>query len=107
MNQPTGRYDGWWILSSLTSELMYAGYDKFNDTLGGKLPLTNSEKLNQDIYLDAMDKGEPPRDCRRLNAPREYDNENTKLYPRNERASRPYARKLKTTTHPHGQPSKP
>jgi len=57
MNQPTGRYDGWWILSSLTSELMYAGYDKFNDTLGGKLPLTNSEKLNQDIYLDAMDKG--------------------------------------------------
>ncbi|MGP5505558.1 hypothetical protein [Psychrobacter celer] len=24
---------------------------------------------------------EPPRDCRRLNAPREYDNENTKLYP--------------------------
>ena len=24
---------------------------------------------------------EPPRDCRRLNAPRAYDNENTKLYP--------------------------
>ena len=57
MNQPTGKYDGWWILSSLTSELMYAGYDKFNDTLGGRLPLTNSEKLNQDIYLDAMEKG--------------------------------------------------
>ena len=34
---------------------------------------------------------EPPQDCRILNAPREYDNENTKLYPRNERASRPYA----------------
>ena len=57
MNQPTGKYDGWWILSSLTSELMYAGYDKFNDTLGGKLPLTNSEKLNQDIYLEALEKG--------------------------------------------------
>ncbi len=28
-----------------------------------------------------MDVSEPPRDCRRLNAPREYDNENTKLYP--------------------------
>ena len=39
---------------------MYAGYDKFNDTLGGKLPLTNSEKLNQDIYLDAMDKVNRP-----------------------------------------------
>jgi len=24
---------------------------------------------------------EPPRDCRRLNFLREYDNENTKLYP--------------------------
>ena len=24
---------------------------------------------------------EPPRDCRILNAPREYDNENTELYP--------------------------
>ena len=60
MNQPTGKYDGWWILSSLTSELMYAGYDKFNDTLCGKLPLTNSEKLNQDIYLDAMDKVNRP-----------------------------------------------
>ena len=34
---------------------------------------------------------EPPRDCRRLNFLREYGNENTKLYPRNERASRPYA----------------
>lgn len=36
-------------------------------------------------------KAEPPRVCRRLNAPREYDNENTKLYPLNERAIRPYA----------------
>lgn len=42
MNQPTGKYDGWWILSSLTSELMYAGYDKFNDTLGGN-PATGGE----------------------------------------------------------------
>lgn len=57
MNPPTGKYDGWWILSSATSELMYAGYDKLNDILGGKLPLTNSEKLNQDIYLEAMGKG--------------------------------------------------
>ena len=56
-NPPTGKYDGWWILSSATSELMYAGYDKLNDILGGKLPLTNSEKLNQDIYLEAMGKG--------------------------------------------------
>ncbi|WP_298971574.1 hypothetical protein [uncultured Psychrobacter sp.] len=57
MNPPTGKYDGWWILSSATSELMYAGYDKLNDILGSKLPLTNSEKLNQDIYREAMDKG--------------------------------------------------
>ena len=31
---------------------------------------------------------EPPRDCRRLNFLREYDNENTKLYPRDQRTRR-------------------
>ena len=50
MNPPTGKYDGWWITTSLVSELMYAGYDKFNDIIGGYLPLSNSEKLNQDLY---------------------------------------------------------
>lgn len=50
MNPPTGRYDSGWITTSLVSELMYAGYDKFNDIIGGYLPLSNSEKLNQDLY---------------------------------------------------------
>ncbi|WOE32914.1 hemagglutinin repeat-containing protein [Acinetobacter sp. SAAs470] len=50
MNPPTGKYDSWWITTSLVSELMYAGYDKFNDIIGGYLPLSNSEKLNQDLY---------------------------------------------------------
>ena len=55
-HQPaTGKYDGWWIGTSLVSELMYAGYDKFNDLTGGLLPLSNSEKLNQDLYQYAKD----------------------------------------------------
>ena len=41
--------------------------------------------------ISAKELCEPPQDCRRLIFLREYDNENTKLYPRNERASRPYA----------------
>ena len=35
----------------------------------------------QVIILFAGLGSEPPRDCRRLNFLREYDNENTKLYP--------------------------
>ena len=58
MNPPTGQYDSWWILSSLPSELMYAAYDKLNDVSGGRfLPLSNAEKLNQDLYLQAQEQG--------------------------------------------------
>ncbi|PAT63453.1 hypothetical protein CIK80_13115 [Psychrobacter sp. JB193] len=34
-----------------------------------------------DSPLSVQVQSEPPRDCRRLNFLREYDNENTKLYP--------------------------
>ena len=58
MNPPSGQYDSWWILSSLPSELMYAGYDKLNDVTGGRfLLLSNAEKLNQDLYLQAQEQG--------------------------------------------------
>ncbi len=36
---------------------------------------------NKDQTQYWKDRLEPPRDCRRLNFLREYDNENTKLYP--------------------------
>ena len=38
-------------------ELLYAGYDKANDLLGGKLPLTSAEKTNQAIIDDARRNG--------------------------------------------------
>lgn len=60
MNPPTGDYkgwDGWKLATALPSELLYALYDKLNDSLfNGLLPLTNSEKLNQDVYLEAKAK---------------------------------------------------
>ncbi|SUT90267.1 Uncharacterised protein [[Actinobacillus] rossii] len=60
MNPPTGDYKGWggWKLATaLPSELLYAFYDKLNDSLfNGLLPLTNSEKLNQDVYLETKAK---------------------------------------------------
>ncbi|HDL5699810.1 TPA: hemagglutinin repeat-containing protein [Mannheimia haemolytica] len=40
-NRPTGNY---------VSELLYAAYDKTNDLLGGRLPLTTSEKANLKLY---------------------------------------------------------
>nr|WP_312266989.1 hemagglutinin repeat-containing protein [Neisseria sp.] len=53
MNPPTGKYEGWWLPTSLVSELMYVGYDQLNNKLfQGYLPKTNSEKLNQDIYRE-------------------------------------------------------
>lgn len=36
------------------SELLYAGYDKTNDLLGGRLPLTSAEKANLEIYKHAL-----------------------------------------------------
>ncbi|MDG6894663.1 hemagglutinin repeat-containing protein [Volucribacter amazonae] len=58
MNPPTGRYDGFWLPTSLVSELMYAAYDKLNDKyLWGALPLTNSQKLNQDLYRESKQLG--------------------------------------------------
>ncbi|WP_242650020.1 hemagglutinin repeat-containing protein, partial [Rodentibacter trehalosifermentans] len=40
-NRPTGNY---------VSELIYAGYDKLNDLIGGYLPLTTAEKANIQLY---------------------------------------------------------
>lgn len=40
-NRPTGNY---------VSELLYAAYDKVNDLLGGRLPLTTAEKANLKLY---------------------------------------------------------
>ncbi|OOF46639.1 hypothetical protein BKK52_11185 [Rodentibacter trehalosifermentans] len=40
-NRPTGNY---------VSELIYAGYDKLNDLIGGRLPLTTAEKANIQLY---------------------------------------------------------
>ncbi|ACA31896.1 filamentous haemagglutinin family outer membrane protein [Histophilus somni 2336] len=58
MNPPTGNYKGWWILSSMVSELMYVGYDQLNNKVfQGYLPKTNSEKLNQDIYREVQNMG--------------------------------------------------
>ena len=45
-NQPT---------SNLLSELLYAAYDKTNDLLGGRLPLTTAEKANVKLYQYAKD----------------------------------------------------
>jgi filamentous hemagglutinin len=39
------------------SELIYAAYDKNNDLLGGRLPLTNAEKTNIELYRNAKDSG--------------------------------------------------
>ena len=46
----------------------------------------NLNKVGGNIYIapnipEKKINNEPPRDCRRLNFLREYDNENTKLYP--------------------------
>lgn len=40
-NRPTGNF---------VSELLYAAYDKTNDLLGGRLPLTTAEKANLKLY---------------------------------------------------------
>ena len=39
------------------SELLYAAYDKTNDLIGGRLPLTASEKANIKLYEYAKDNG--------------------------------------------------
>ena len=58
MNPATGNYEGKMILTSLVSELMYAGYDKTNDLLGGRLlPLSNSQRLNQELFMEAKREG--------------------------------------------------
>lgn len=41
--------------TNIISELLYAGYDKSNDLLGGRLPLTNAEKTNIELYKYAKD----------------------------------------------------
>jgi len=41
--------------SNLLSELLYAAYDKTNDLLGGRLPLTTAEKANVKLYQYAKD----------------------------------------------------
>jgi filamentous hemagglutinin len=48
LNPETGSY---------VAEILYAGYDKLNDALGGRLPLTNAEKMNQEFILRATDQG--------------------------------------------------
>ena len=48
------------------------------------MTIINYEELFGEFKPDGAiseDANEPPRDCRRLNFLREYDNENTKLYP--------------------------
>jgi filamentous hemagglutinin len=47
-NPPTGNF---------LSEGVYAFYDKMNDLIGGRLPLTNSEKANIILYQYAKDNG--------------------------------------------------
>ena len=41
--------------SNPLSELLYAAYDKMNDLLGGRLPLTTAEKANVKLYQYAKD----------------------------------------------------
>ena len=36
--------------TNIIFELLYAAYDKNNDLLGGRLPLTNAEKTNIELY---------------------------------------------------------
>ena len=43
--------------TNLVSELLYAAYDKTNDLIGGRLPLTASEKANIKLYEYAKDNG--------------------------------------------------
>lgn len=43
--------------TNLISELIYAAYDKSNDLFGGRLPLTNAEKTNIELYQYAKDSG--------------------------------------------------
>ncbi|WP_151803139.1 two-partner secretion domain-containing protein [Acinetobacter guillouiae] len=43
--------------TNIISELLYAAYDKSNDLLGGRLPLTNAEKTNIELYKYAKDQG--------------------------------------------------
>lgn len=43
--------------TNIISELLYAAYDKNNDLLGGRLPLTNAEKTNIELYKYAKDQG--------------------------------------------------
>ncbi len=43
--------------TNIISELLYAGYDKNNDLLGGILPLTNAEKTNIELYNYAKENG--------------------------------------------------
>ena len=43
--------------TNFISELLYAAYDKSNDLLGGRLPLTNAEKTNIELYKYAKDQG--------------------------------------------------
>lgn len=43
--------------------------------------LQRGDRTKPTIYKLGANEIEPPWDCRILNAPREYDNENTELYP--------------------------
>ena len=47
-NRPTG---------NIISEMLYAAYDKTNDLLGGRLPLTTAEKANVKLYNYAKQNG--------------------------------------------------
>ena len=47
-NRPTG---------NIISEMIYAAYDKTNDLLGGRLPLTTAEKANVKLYDYAKQNG--------------------------------------------------
>ena len=47
-NRPTG---------NIISEILYAAYDKTNDLLGGRLPLTTAEKANVKLYDYAKQNG--------------------------------------------------
>lgn len=61
-NISTTNKDGVFVIynpptTNIISELLYAGYDKNNDLLGGRLPLTNAEKTNIELYKYAQDEG--------------------------------------------------
>lgn len=76
------------LLSEITSGYIWINIDdksalpEFIDRLSLNVLIEEEACiLTQDPYENLRLTNEPPRNCRRLNFLREYDNENTKLYP--------------------------